>query len=183
MGTDSYIATANTPPTSSSSEIGLNRFYEIEFEKLFDGIVSWQTLRMQMGTFFGTVNLAALSIAFTTQRSGLVIFAAVLLWLFCIIDMSTVNSLNRLYVRSTQLQDRFAPGEDNTFLTVIPSNRRRRQVRLVLNTPPGDKRDRMISHMGLRMPNIVGFWLPLVASLIEIGAALTLSAVFQWSVF
>jgi hypothetical protein len=153
---------ANIPP--------LDKFHEIEIGKIFDAMHSLQQARIQMGTFFGTVNLTALGIGFSTQRAGIIFIASLLPIIFLCLDTFIRGPLYGYYYRAYQLHQQFAPFDDKTFLIMF---------RLFLGTRVAphieelskrtEQNDvfRTLARLPRHTPTSFGFWLPLAVSLIE----------------
>jgi len=161
----------------------IDKFHEIEIQKIFDALLSLQNLRVQTGTFFGTANLTALGIAFSTQKAGIVFFAAILFWVFIVQDIITRGTLLRYYYRSFVLQERFASGEDNTFLGVFLSLKTEEKIRRIHKMSQVKERLNALKRLPVRDLGTNGFWVPLIMSLVEIGLGICLWLIFNWSLF
>lgn len=159
----------------------LTKFQEIEVQKVAEAILSIYTLRIQVGTFFGTVNLSALSIAVTVKQAGIFFFAASVMWLFILIDRIAVQTLARYYFRAFQLQQLFSPDEI-TFLTIAVLKGWPRQIRKIMKQPKDTQRQ-MVHKLGRRTTSMFGFWIPLVGSIIEIAAGVILWLYLNWNLF
>jgi len=160
----------------------LDKFYEIEMETVFGALLKKETIRVQLATFFGTVNLAVLSIALSTQKAGLLFFAGMLFWALVILDMRARRTLVGYFYRGLQLQTQFALGDSDVFLNIVPGHAAS-LVRKIAKLPEREDRIKALHRLPLRHPSIPGFWMPLGASLIEIGSGLILWLVFGWSLF
>lgn len=161
----------------------LDRFHEIELEKLIEGIIALHQLRMQSAVFFGTVNLAALGIALSAEKALVLFFAGLLLWMLMAVDMVTRASVAAYYYRALQLQKRFAPDDDG-FLTMLPGSSVT-YARDIAERSHQDGQTLVLGYLplrSLRVQSRLGFWLPLVASLLEIAAGLFFWLVLGWSV-
>jgi hypothetical protein len=171
-----------TKKTEVSSK-EFDKFHQIEVEKVFDAILSIQNSRIQLGTFFGTVNLTALSAAFSIQKAGIFFFAAALLWLFMILDNAGLAALLGFYSRSLQLKDRFAPNDNDNFLNIILLGLYRKHILRIRSIDEREKRMRAFRTLPIKVPSVYGFWIPLLASLIEVAIGLITWLVFGWEVF
>ncbi len=169
-------------PKQRSNIPPLDRFHEIEIEKVLDGIVATQNLRIQIASFFGTANLALLSIAFSTQKAMLLLFAGALIWVFLVIDMRTRRALAVYYYRSLQLQARFAPNDNDVYVSVLPDPMAS-WVRELSRVPQKELQINKLLSPPLRAQSVSAFWLPLIASIVEVGIGLTLWLGFSWPVF
>lgn len=163
----------------------LDKFHEIELEKVFDALLSIHNYRVQVGIFFGTVNLAALGVALTSQKSLVLIFAGVLLWILIVLDFGSALSLSGYYYRAIELQDRFAP-DDEDFLKMF-SGTAFLWARESAEISEGERHISIAGHhlpvslRSLRTQSVAGFWLPLAASFVEIAAGFVTWLVFSWS--
>ena len=170
---------------SQNSDLSsVDRAREFEIGKIFDAIVSVQSLRLQLGTFFGTVNLAALSIAFTTQKAGIVFFAAILIWLFMILDSVGLRALLGFFYSGLHLNQQRSPEDPDNFLGITLSlSRYESQMRNILEMPDREQRVKAITSIPYKSPSPYGFWIPLCASLIEVSVGLTMWLSFGWQLF
>lgn len=160
----------------------LDRFHEIELERLIEGIITLHHLRMQVGVFFGTVNLAALGVALTTQKALVVFFAGILLWMLIAADMVARASVAAYYYRALKLQERFAPNDDG-FLTMLPGSSVT-YARDIAKISDLDGQHLVLGYLplrSLRVQSNLGFWLPLAASLLEIAAGVVFWLALGWS--
>jgi hypothetical protein len=48
----------------------LDKFHELEVQKIFEAMLSIQNLRVQLGSLFITVNLTMLGVAFSLQKQA-----------------------------------------------------------------------------------------------------------------
>ena len=172
---------------SSINSSKINKFYEIELQQVFDAVLSLQNLRVKLGTFFGTINLAAFSIAISTQKSGTLFIAAVCIWVFILLDYGVRRTLIGCCLRGFQLAKKFCLDEedDNYFHIFMLFMRRDRASKLkeIEKITDKDKLINALRKMPKRSPSIIGFWIPLVASLLEILIALLLIFHFKWPLF
>jgi uncharacterized membrane protein SpoIIM required for sporulation len=175
MSSEHEQKTNATPP--------LDKFHEIELEQVFTAMVSLQNLRVQLGTFFGTVTLTILGIAFSAQKAGLLFLAAAVFWLFIVLDGIQRATLAAYYCRGLQLEDRFAPHETDTFLSLMLRGPMSSKIREIADL----SKDQVRSKMAYRSPrpvlSVFRFLLALGVSLIEIATGLLLWWVFGWSLF
>ncbi|MFC2037810.1 hypothetical protein ACFLYD_07595 [Chloroflexota bacterium] len=159
----------------------LDRFHEIELEKTLDAIFGVQSLRVQVAVFFGTVNLAALGVALTTGKAIVVFFAAALLLLFAATDFGARLGIAALLRRVTRLQVRYAPN-DTDFLEMFPGTEVKWAQEMATRSGPREA-NRFLGYTpipNLAHQSVLGFWLPLAASLVEIGVGFTLWIGFNW---
>jgi len=102
---------------AKSSE--LDRFHEIEIEKVFEAMVNVQNLRLQAGIFFATANLGGLSYAFSTSKAGIIFFTSLLIIAHVLIDSRARISFAAMRYCGLQLQEKFAPLDPETFLNLF----------------------------------------------------------------
>lgn len=118
----------------------LDRFHEIEIEKIFDALFTIQTFRVQIATLFGIANITALGIAFTIQKAGIVLLAALLMLLFVSLEINMTVDVFRYYCRALSLQERFSPNDSETFLSIFASPNHEAQIRHLLKRTDLTKR-------------------------------------------
>jgi hypothetical protein len=164
-------------------KLPLDKIHEIEVEKVFEAMITIQNLRIQSGIFFGTVNLGALGIAFTTQKAGLIVLASLLLWAFIWIDFRGRAALAAMYYRALQLKNKYAPEDDDSFLNILNTGSMELRLREIEKIPDRAKRIKSVRQYPMRHGGYSGFWIPLLASLIEIFSGLILWSIFKWSLF
>jgi hypothetical protein len=159
----------------------LDKFHEIELEKLYESITSIKNLRLQMASFFGTANLTAMSLAFTSQKAGLIFFAVVLIWAFAILDSRSRMSVITCYFRILQMSLKYST-DDSFYLNVHPGSELN-YVRTLLNSNNQEKQIKGLTKIPLRNQSISAFWLPLLASIIEIAIGLAFWRIFGWKIY
>jgi hypothetical protein len=152
-------------------------------QEVFKAMMAIQNFRIQSGIFFGTVNVGALGVALSTQKAGLFFFAAVLMWAFMWIDIRGRSALAGFYYRGIQLLQQFAPEDNDSFLNIILVGIMDSPIRKIAKLPEREKRLRALRMLPLKSPVVSGFWLPLIASLVEIAAALIAWLVLHWTLF
>ena len=161
----------------------LDKLHEIEIEKVFGAMMSIQTLRLQLGTFFGTMNLTTLSIAFSTKKAGFFLFAGLLLFIFASIDRMGLSALFAFYHRSIQLKEQFAPNDEDSFLYIMLLGRWEKQLREIGKISDRIQRWRALDTLGLKNPSPFGFWLPVLGGVIEIACGILFCLLYNWSLF
>lgn len=161
----------------------LDSYHEVELGKIFDALLSLQNTRVQLGTFFGTANIAALSIAFQTRQAGLLFAAALLVWVFLFLDIRLRRLILSYYARGLQLRARFAPEDDDFALSVFLSATDRLRMRRIADLPDVAERMRAIHAMVMRSAGLAPFWLPWSVSALEVLLAVVLWRGAGWSLF
>lgn len=159
-------------------KIEMNKFHEIELEKSFDLIQTIQSLRIQVSIFFATVNLGALSLGVSQKRAIFFLFAALLFGVMLVVDLTIRSFLAHAYYRVLHIHSLYAKG-DNTFLPYTTS-RLAREVRGILKIRNETERIKVLKSLPMKVKNLIGFWFPVIASLIEIGVGLYLWLGVSW---
>lgn len=98
-----------------------DKYYEQELSQVIDRFNSLENFRVQLGAFLGTANLTVLGIALSTQKTGIILIATVILLLFIAIDQRFRKLCVTYLVRGIQLQKKFAPDDNDTFIHILPS--------------------------------------------------------------
>ena len=162
----------------SKEEIAMNRFHEIELEKSYDLILTIETLRIQVGIFFATVNLAVLSYGVSQEKVVFFLFAALLFWAMTIIDNASRSMLTHYYYRIAHLHKQYVKGD----ITFSPNtySRLASEVIKIANMKNSSERLNALKFLPLRVKNLYGFWLPIIASVIEIAIGLYLWKGLGW---
>jgi hypothetical protein len=161
----------------------LDRFHEIEIEKVFEAMVNIQSLRLQSGIFFATANLGGLSFAFSTAKAGIIFFASLLIVAFVLIDSRARISFAAMRYRGLQLQERFAPGDPETFLNLFAGGFSDEQLRKIRALNSGAARNEALKSLPFRSRGVTSFWFPLLAFLAEVAVGITTLLVLNWSLF
>lgn len=156
----------------------MNRFHEIELEKAYDLILTIENMRIQVGIFFATVNLGVLSYGVSQTKVVFFLFAALLFWAMTIIDDAARRMLTHYYYRVAHLHRRYVKG-DNTFSPNTYSGLAN-EVKSIAGLRTDSERLAALKYLPLRKRNLYGFWLPIIASIIEIVAGLYLWKVLGW---
>jgi hypothetical protein len=160
-----------------------DKFHEIEVEQLFQAIMNTQSLRLQMGIFFGTVYLGAFGIAFSLQYAGLIMLASVLPLVLVVADWRIDLIAHKFYLRATQLESEFAPNEGKTFLTLPFTPWQESFARSMMDY---HGQDRMLSSYRVMISvslRSVSAWLLPLASIGGLVLGLVLWLEFGWLLF
>lgn len=159
----------------------LDRFHELEIEKVFDALLQISNWRIQIGVFFGTVNLGGIAVAMSTQNAGIIFLSSLLILGFMLIDAQGYRARITMYVRAIQLENQFAPDDGSTFLTMILGHYEYYQRIAVLKSR--NERDEAIMRALLRNSSTLGFRLPLFAFIAEIVFGVFLWQQAGWTLF
>jgi len=156
----------------------MNRFHEIEVEKLHETILSTENFRLQSGIFFATVNLGVLSFAVSQQKAALFFFAAVLFWVMIPIDFSARKGLTSYYYRILYLHKKYVRNDKDYSPNRL--SKLAQEVQKILNLPNDQDKNLKLISIPWRVRNLFGFWLPISASLVEIVVGVVLWQVLRW---
>jgi len=172
--------------TEDANTRSFHKFHEIELEKVFDALLSLQNFRVQLGTFFGTVNLAGLSVALTTNKASVIFLAGTLIWMFIFLDYIVMRTLIGYCYRGLQLQALFAPDDQDTYFNMFLlflQKKREKHLKEISKISDRESRNDALRQMPLKYPTIAGFWIPLFISLVEVFLGFILICHFQWKIF
>jgi hypothetical protein len=163
----------------TKKEIEMSRFHEIELEKSYGLIQTLENLRIQVGIFFATVNLSTLSFGVSQEKAIFFFFAALLFWVMVVIDLAIRGMLTHAYYRVTYLHKLYVKGD----ITFSPHTNSRLAGEVVKITNMKDSNEQLnaLKHLPSRVRNLYGFWLPIIASFVEIVAGLLLWNQLGWS--
>ena len=161
-----------------SKKIEMNKLHEIELEKSFELIQTSQNLRMQVSIFFATVNLGTLSFGVSQGKVIFFLFAALLFWVMIIIDYAIRGLLTHAYYRITLIRKYYLE-KDQTFSSHALS-RLASEVNRIVNITNKDEQIKALKSLPFK--NLYGFWLPIIASLVEIAFGIYLWRVLGWSI-
>ncbi len=156
----------------------MNKFHEIELEKLFDWTQALASLRVQVGIFFATANVGALSLGVSQAKADFFLFAALLFWALMLVDIGIRFVLAHTYYRIFCLHKLYVNG-DTTF-SPLTYSRLATKVAKVVNMENITDQKKALWILPLKNLNFYGFWLPLLASVIEIAFGLFLWIELKW---
>jgi hypothetical protein len=158
----------------------MNRFHEIELEKAYDLILTIENMRIQVGIFFATVNLGVLSYGVVQAKVMFFLFAALLFWAMIVIDDAARKMLTHYYYRVAHLHKKYVRG-DNTF-SPNTFSRLANEIKTIASMKTDSERLVALKYLPLKRRNLYGFWLPVMASMIELAAGLYLWKVLGWTI-
>jgi hypothetical protein len=95
--------------TTNNNITEIAPYHSLEIEELYEKIRALDSLRVQLGTFAGTVNLTIIGFAVSNRNAGLIFIATIILVLFIIIDLTERRTRVQLYQRALQLERKYAP--------------------------------------------------------------------------
>ncbi len=133
---------------ASKKTMEIPEYHRMELGEIFEKTRTIENVRIQLGTFIGTVNLSALGVAFSSERAGIVFIAIGAIVLFILMDMVVIRkSLKRLNERGAELEEKYSPDpKKSNFHKKLSS----------YENIPSTKR-----------LSLSGFWLPTLVSLVE----------------
>lgn len=164
----------------------LDRFHEIELEKTLDSITSVQNRRAQLGAFFGTADLAALSIAFSSEKAGLVVFAGILLWLYMYFDLIERSFAIAYYYKYIHLAKLFLSKDqfiDIFFSDIFFSEEIKEQLLDIINSSKPEEKIILLRKLSRNHKTPTGFHIPLVGGIAQITLGFILAGVLNWQLF
>ena len=164
---------------SKSNVPTLDRFHEIEFEKILEALEGAQNLEQQMAALFGTASIAILSVGFNTQKAGLLLLAGIVLWIYLSLNIRTRKYIAVFYYRGLQLQKQFAPRDNGFWLNILPS-RLGAWVHELENLPKESDRIKALHKLPFTTQSISAFWIPAGISLLEVGLGVLMWLAFNW---
>jgi hypothetical protein len=162
----------------------MDEYHKVELNEIFSRTRSLESLRSQFGTFFGTVNLTALGLAFSVQKAGIVFLAAAIFAVQIIIDVFVRRNLVVLYYRGLQLERKYSAEVEESLLhiyvdsTLSEANLSHQLLEISNLKEPSQ---RLAKLRDLRFTS-GGFWLLMVGVVVEVVIGVVL--LFQgWSLF
>jgi len=112
---------------AKKEQMKIDEYHLLEIKEIFERIRSYSSLRVTIATFFGTINLTTLGLAFNLKNAVLFIIAAATIILWIISDTYAKRELRPFYYRGLQLEKKYAPeGEEallHTYIDVVKSRR------------------------------------------------------------
>lgn len=156
----------------------MNKFHEIEIEKLYDTILTTENLRIQIGIFFATINLGALGIAVTQEKAIIFFFAAALLLIMVPLDLTARKTLASAYYRVASLHKKYTKNDSD--YSPNRFSRLTQETLRILNLPKDHDKFSELKSSPLRIKTRYGFWLPIVGSVMEICLGLSLWLLIGW---
>jgi hypothetical protein len=159
----------------------MNKFHEIEIEKLFEMILSIENFRLQAGIFLATSNLGVLGYAVTQEKIILFFFGAILFLLLIPLDIYGRRGLVGCYYRLSILHRKYVRSEKDYLPNMFSATAQ--EVKRILALSDDKDKMRRLRSAPWRVNNLLGFWLPVIASIIEIVTGTILWKIMGWSLF
>jgi hypothetical protein len=94
----------------------MSEYEKFEIQEVFDRTKTIDSLRIQIYSFFGTVNITSLGLALTRQQAGIFLIAASMIGLLALIDRVMRKHQAYFYTRGLELEDRFSPEKESALL-------------------------------------------------------------------
>jgi hypothetical protein len=156
-------------------------YHELELTQVIERINSFDNFQMQGGIFLGSVHFGLLGAAFTTQKAGIIFLAPVMIIVSMMLYSSTAQTRLVYYFRGLQLQKRYAPQDEETFLRLLTGTTAS-EARRIATLESTEKRK-----AALQTPwwifREAKVWVALVIAVLELARAFVLWLVFNWSLF
>lgn len=152
--------------------IEMSKFHEIELEYIFDSVNSTRDRRLQMGSFFGTANLAIVSVGFTSKLSSLFLLAGLMLIILSVIDSMARAWTADQWVRIIQLHNTYHQTDEEFF----ENNKNSLSFRSAKSTIDG----RPVGRLYILFRSKIGFWMVGTAAIAELACGFLFWQVFGW---
>lgn len=159
---------------------------DLELDKLVDSLNTTQNLRLQVGIFFGTINLTALGVALQIQTTSLIIIAALTMLLFIFCDIVLIRTIYGFYYRAiTILRDKYEYEEETIFDMFMLFLRKEKLVKIYAISKIHKKEIRMkeLRKLPFVTATVMGFWAPVSLLFFEVGCAIYLTIVVHWPLY
>ena len=173
IGTDTELLSTSMTPSDV-----------VILEKLADGALSMQTLRVQIAVFFGSATFVSLGIAFGQKNAALIVLTGLFLLVFIPVDATVRTLASRLLLAATELLLKNDPGPQEKYLPLAfmfggppPALMQR-----ILNEGKFGKREKLTWLYPYMHPSPVGVFLPLVGGITLVLLGILLIQVGGWSV-
>lgn len=136
-------------------------------EKLTDGALSMQTLRVQIAVFFGSATFVALGIAFGQKNAALIMLTGLFLLVFIPVDAAVRSMAARALLAAIELLLKNDPSKQDKYLPLAFTfgGPRPMLTHRILNEREFSKREKMMWLYPYMAPSPVGFYLPLVGGI------------------
>jgi len=144
-------------------DIEIPEYHKFEIQEIYERTRYLENLRIQLGTFAGSINITIIGFAINSQSSGLIYVSTLALFLYMIADLTARRIRKQLYERGIQLEKKYTVDSRNALL----------HIRYYSNSTDKSR----FSHL-----SFAGFWVPLFAILIEIILAYFFTQ-FGWTIF
>jgi hypothetical protein len=149
--------------------IDIDNLKQAEIDKLFGALNTTQDLRLRMGIFIGSVNLAAVGSGFTYNKPFLILIAACLIPIFVCADILLLQNIFSYYYRGKRILRAINYDSVNFFdmFMQIFSSDLRKTIEELVNMENEDFALEKLRRLP-RKPTLMGFWGPLMILVSEI---------------
>lgn len=165
---------------SQASELA-RKFYEIEIQKLFDGLLSAQTLRAQVAAVIGTVHLTALGFALSTQVAGIILVAIAMLGVFMYVDLIERSLIIGYYFRYVNIKNLFI--DKDPFIDIFIHDQGYEDIERIGKIQDRYEQSKQIRRLSRNFHTPLGFIWPICIGLLELIIAVILVRYFGWNIF
>lgn len=176
------------PPTSNDPSQDtkhhnqpFTRFHEIELSNYLNTINSIQNRRTQMGTFFGTISLGILSIAFGTQLAGLFFVAGILMFFYAYLDMIERSFIIDFFFRYLHLREKFLP--DDKLVHVYFYEDVKEELQKIVEEPNPEKQTKALRELSRSSRTANRSTIPIAIGVVEIILGIFLWQSAAWPLF
>jgi hypothetical protein len=170
--------------TSNTKQLEIDGYNKLEIEEILARTRALQNIRIQIFTFFGTANLTVLGFALSTQWAGLIFVATGIMVLLAVSDWFLRRQHDILYFRGLQLEKKYAPDGETALLHTLVAvgfghSDRVKEFTTIANIESKEERVKALRTFRFAL----GFWIPAVIALIEVGVAIVLWLSLGWKLF
>lgn len=161
----------------------IDQYHLLEIQEIFERTRAYSGLRVTIATFFGTINLTILGLAFSLQNAILFFIAAATLFLWVVSDAYARRELLPFYYRGLLLEKKYAPeGEEALLHTYIEAVKSQRDLRNWLDEIAAlDSQAERVKRLRVVRWSFGGMWWALILMLAgEIGIGVALSLFGGW---
>lgn len=157
----------------------IDPYHQLEIQEIFERTRAYSSLRVTIATFFGTVNLTILGLAFSAHNAMLFFIGAATLLLWIISDAYARRELIPFYYRGLQLEKKYAPeGEEALLHTYVQAVKSQRDLKEWLEKIAAlDSQAERVKRLRIVRWSFGGMWWALILMLVgelSLGIALTL---------
>lgn len=158
-----------------------SEYYKQELDQVVSRFDTLEILRIQLGTFFGTANLTALGLALSSQKAGIILIAISILVIFVIFDLRLRRLCLTYLCRGIQLQHRFVPDDNETFIHILPGSLGE-EAKVLLKIPNVKNRIAAVRASTSHYRSLF-FQIPLLVMFGELFCGMVLRVYFNWPLF
>lgn len=143
---------------------------QTELDKLFGALNTTQDLRLRMGIFIGTVNLAVVGSGFTYDKPYLLLIAACLMPIFIFSDVVLLQNIYSYYYRAKRILKSIDYDTVNYFdmFMQIFNTKIKITIQELVELDNEDIAIKRLRKLPYLKPTLIGFWGPIAIFISEI---------------